>query len=162
MRFRTREPRTTGQVPEKYPAKSRLRAERGPRITPHRANFRAPVTKRQTHTCLTKHGQPDPPRTCALKRTERSPYMPTSPKNTEEKIERMLNAWRALAPNKNFGGMTLAQFEALAGPSLDARRLIDDLDNRRTQATAERDRADEAFNARAQLVVAGVLADPTE
>ena len=88
--------------------------------------------------------------------------MPTSPKNTEEKIERMLNAWRALAPNKNFGGMTLAQFEALAGPSLDARRLIDDLDNRRTQATAERDRADEAFNARAQLVVAGVLADPTE
>jgi len=85
-----------------------------------------------------------------------------SPKATEEKIEKMLNAWRTLAPDKSFGGMTLTQFEALAVPSLGARRRIDDLDTQRAQATAERDRADEAFNARAQLVVAGVLADPTE
>lgn len=88
--------------------------------------------------------------------------MPTSPKTTEEKIDRMLNAWRTLAPDKSFGGMTLTQFEALAAPSLDARRRIDDLDNQRAQAANERDRADEAFNTRAQLVVAGVLADPTE
>lgn len=88
--------------------------------------------------------------------------MPTSPKVTEEKIDRMLNAWRTLAPDKSFGGMTLTQFEALAAPSRDARRRIDELDNQRAQAAAERDRADEAFNARAQLVVAGVLADPTE
>ena len=88
--------------------------------------------------------------------------MATSPKGMEEKIDRMLNAWRTLAPDKSFGGMTLTQFEALAAPSLDTRRRIDDLDHQRTQAVAERDRADEAFNTRAQLVVAGVLADPTE
>jgi hypothetical protein len=88
--------------------------------------------------------------------------MPTSPKTIEEKIDRMLNAWRTLAPDKTFGGMTLMQFEAVATPSLDARRRIDDLDDQRTQASANRDRADEAFNAKAQLVVNGVLGDPTE
>ena len=88
--------------------------------------------------------------------------MPSSPKTIEQKIERMLNAWRTLAPEKSFGGMTLAQFEALAAPSLEARRRIAELDNQRAQAAAERDSADEVINARAKLVVNGVLADPTE
>ncbi len=88
--------------------------------------------------------------------------MPTSPKTTEEKIERMLNAWRTLAPDKTFGGMTLTQFEAVAEPSLSARRRIDELDHERTQAVANRDRADGTFNTKAKQVVAGVLADPTE
>ena len=74
----------------------------------------------------------------------------------------MLNAWRTLAPDKSFGGMTLAQFEAVAEPSLAARRRLDDLDNQREQAVATRERADETFSARAKQVVAGVLADPTE
>ena len=88
--------------------------------------------------------------------------MADSPKSIEEKIKRMLNAWRTLAPEKSFGGMTLAQFEALAAPSLAARRRIDELDNRRTEAVTERDRADVAFNAGAQFVVASVIGDPTE
>jgi hypothetical protein len=88
--------------------------------------------------------------------------MPTSPKTTQEKIDRMLNAWRTLAPDKSFGGMTLAQFEAIAAPALEARRRIENLDNQRAQAGTERDRADETFEARAKLVVAGVRADPTE
>lgn len=88
--------------------------------------------------------------------------MPTSPKATEEKIEKMLNSWRTLAPDKTFAGMTLAQFEAVAEPSLTARRRIAELDHERTQAAANRDRADEFFNGKAKQVVAGVLADPTE
>jgi hypothetical protein len=88
--------------------------------------------------------------------------MAKSPKTTEEKIARMLNAWRTLAPGKTFGGMTLAQFEAIVAPALDARRRIEELDNQRAQVSAERERADEVFNAKAKLVVAGVLADPTE
>jgi len=88
--------------------------------------------------------------------------MPASPKSTEEKIERMLNAWRTLAPDKTFAGMTLAQFEAAAAPSLTARRRIADLDTQRAQATAEREHADDAFEATAKRVVAGILADPTE
>ena len=85
-----------------------------------------------------------------------------SPKDNEQKIDRMLNAWQTLAPAKSFGGMTLAQFEAAAAPSRDARSRIDNLETQLKQEIAARDTADAAFAARAQLVVAGVLADPTE
>ena len=77
-------------------------------------------------------------------------------------MEKMINAWRTLAPQKSFGGMTLSQFQEAAEPARDIRLRIEDYQNYITQALAERDRADEAFNARAQLVVAGILADPTE
>ncbi len=88
--------------------------------------------------------------------------MPINPKTNQQKIERMLNAWETLAPGKSFGGMTLAQFKAAAQPALDARQQLDDLEDQRTQALATRDSADEAFLDKAQLVVNGVLADPTE
>jgi hypothetical protein len=85
-----------------------------------------------------------------------------SPKDAEQKMERMLNAWRALAPEKMFGAMTLSQFEAVAAPAQAARRRIVDLNDQLARAIAERDAADHAFSTRAQQVVAGVLADPTE
>ena len=89
--------------------------------------------------------------------------MPKAPKDTEEKMERMLNAWRTLAPDKSFGGMTLAQFESTAvGPARAARQRIDDLNDQLTQALAEREQADDVFSTKAQLVTNGVLADPTE
>ena len=88
--------------------------------------------------------------------------MPKSPKTLEERMERMLNAWRTLAPNKSFGGMTLAQFEAFVAPAKAARALIEDLEDQRTQAIAQREQADEVFALKAQQVVNGVLADPTE
>ena len=43
-----------------------------------------------------------------------------SPKEIEEKYERMINAWRTLAPDKSFGGMTLAQFET----ACERRRIV--------------------------------------
>ena len=85
-----------------------------------------------------------------------------NPKNTIEKIERMINAWRTLAPQKSFGGMTLSQFQEAAEPSRDLRLRIEDYQNYITQGLTERDHADAAFLAKAQLVVAGILADPTE
>jgi hypothetical protein len=88
--------------------------------------------------------------------------MPNSPKNTAEKIEKMINAWRTLAPSKSFGGMTLAQFESAAEPSRAARRKIEELDAQRADIVIERDTADESLEAKAQFVVAGVRADPTE
>ena len=72
----------------------------------------------------------------------------------------MLNAWRTLAPDRTFGGTTFAQFEAVTARSKAARQRIEDLDDQRTQATAEREAADEAFAVKAQQVVNGVLADP--
>lgn len=88
--------------------------------------------------------------------------MPSGPKSTEDRIARMLNAWQELAPDKSFGGMTPAQFEAATAPSLAARQRIDDLEDQRKQAMADRDRADDESNTKMQLVVAGVLGDPTE
>src|SRR3712207_730279 len=88
--------------------------------------------------------------------------MPNSPKTTAERMERMINAWRTLAPEKSFGGMTLAQFEAAAEPARAARRKIEELDAQRADAVVERESADEAFDAKAKFVVAGVRADPTE
>lgn len=85
-----------------------------------------------------------------------------SPKENEDRIERMINAWQTLAPAKSFGGMTLAQFEATAAPAREARQRIDELEARLKQEIAARDAADAAFSSKAQLVVAGVLADPTE
>lgn len=34
--------------------------------------------------------------------------MAASPKEIEQKIDRVLGAWESLAPSKSFGGMTLA------------------------------------------------------
>ncbi|HEX8136226.1 MAG TPA: hypothetical protein VF544_01420 [Pyrinomonadaceae bacterium] len=74
-------------------------------------------------------------------------------------MERMLNAWETLAPDKSFGGMTLAQFQAAAAPARAARQRLDDLEDQRKQAITDRETADEAFFDKAQLVVNGVLAD---
>lgn len=85
-----------------------------------------------------------------------------SPREVEKKIERMINAWETLAPEKTFGGMTLAQFKAIAKPAQDARDRIDDLEDQLKQAMASRDDADKDFLDKAELVVNGVRADPTE
>ena len=85
-----------------------------------------------------------------------------SPKENEERMERMINAWRTLAPGNSYGGMTLAQFEAAAAIAREARQRIEELEARLKQEIADRDAADAAFNAKAQLVVAGVLADPSQ
>ena len=83
----------------------------------------------------------------------------TRPKYNEERMERILNAWRTLAPDKVFGGHTLAMLEETAEPALAARQRINDLNDQLAQAQADRDTADAAFAAKAQLVVNGVLAD---
>ena len=88
--------------------------------------------------------------------------MAATPKENLSKLQRILNAWETLAPNKSFGGMTLAQFQAAVQPSQDARQQIEDLEDQRTQAITNRDRADADSLAKAQQVVAGVLADSTE
>lgn len=88
--------------------------------------------------------------------------MALNPKANEEKMNKMLNAWKTLAPEKSFGGMTLAQFEAYVNDSLEARVTVSSLDDTRTQAITVRDDCDYTFLQKASLVVAGVVADPTE
>jgi hypothetical protein len=85
-----------------------------------------------------------------------------SPKDTQEKMNRMLNAWETLAPEKSFGGMTLVQFQAVAAPAQSARERIDDLESQLSQALNDREAADKIFLQKAELVVNGVRADPQE
>jgi hypothetical protein len=77
-------------------------------------------------------------------------------------MQKMLTAWEEIAPSKSFGGMTLDQFKTAAAPAQTARQRIFELETQMTQAINDRDAADAAFTAKAQLVVNGVLADPTE
>ena len=88
--------------------------------------------------------------------------MPNSPKDNLLRIQRILTGWQTLAPGKSFGGMTLAQFQAAVQPSLDTRQNLDTLEDQIKQQQANRDSADEVSLTKAQQVVNGVLADPTE
>ena len=85
-----------------------------------------------------------------------------TPRNTEDKINRIVTAWEQLAPTKSFGAMTLTEFKAIAGESTAAREKIEALQDQLSQAINQRDTADETSLAKIQLVVNGVLADPTE
>jgi hypothetical protein len=86
--------------------------------------------------------------------------MAGSPKDNEEKLSRILNAWKTLAADKTFGGMTVEQFEAVIAPSFTTRQQLDDLDNQRTHLINTRGDADELSLAKAAAAVAGMNADP--
>lgn len=85
-----------------------------------------------------------------------------SPKQNEERLQQIINAWRDLASTKSFGGMTLNQFEAKVQPSFDARLLVAQIENQLAQAINTREDADEVSLDTIQLVVNGVVGDPLE
>lgn len=84
------------------------------------------------------------------------------PKDTLERILRIISAWETLAPEKSFGGMTLTQFKAVAKRSLDTREELRVLESQTQSKKIERDDADVESLRAAQLVVNGVVGDPTE
>jgi len=86
--------------------------------------------------------------------------MGDSPKLNEEKLRRILNAWKTLAADKVFGGNTVEQFEAVLAPSFATRQQLDELDNQRTHLINARGDADEVSLAKAAAAVAGMNADP--
>lgn len=88
--------------------------------------------------------------------------MPNSPKINEDKMMQVLMAWKTLAPAKSFGGMTLAQFTAQVDKSLAPRKTLEELDDQVKQQQALRDAEDATTMGEISLIVAGVVADPTE
>src|SRR5438270_9622540 len=88
--------------------------------------------------------------------------MGKSPKSLEEKLDRVLTAWQAHADKKSFGGMTLTEFQAAVAPSQQRRVRIKELNEELDEETVAREHADEITEGLIKLVVAGVLADPTE
>jgi hypothetical protein len=85
-----------------------------------------------------------------------------SPKQIEEKIRQVLNAWRDLAPTKQFAGMTLPQAEGKFQPSFDTRQQISQLENQLGQTINHRDDADDVSLDTVQLIINAVMGDPTE
>lgn len=88
--------------------------------------------------------------------------MAKNPKENEEKMTQVLNAWKTLAPAKSFGGMTAAQFETQVKKSLAPRQRLDQLEDEKREQIALRDDEDEISMSKVQLIVNGVLADPDE
>ena len=86
--------------------------------------------------------------------------MADSPKDNEEKLDRILNAWKTLASDKSFGGMTVDQFEADIAPSKTVRTQLAENDDQRTHLLNTRADVDEVSLGKAAMVVAGVVGDP--
>jgi len=84
----------------------------------------------------------------------------SQPKSTLEKIMRVINGWETLAPDKTFGGMTLAQAKAAVKSSFDTRDELRTLENQVQSKQVERDDADEESLRVVRLVVNGVVGDP--
>ncbi len=86
----------------------------------------------------------------------------STPKNTQNKLDRMISAWETLAADKSFGGLRLAQFKVAVKPSYDAREALRVLDNQVQAKQVEREDADAESLRAAQRVVNGVIGDPDE
>lgn len=86
--------------------------------------------------------------------------MGKSPKKNEELLDRILTAWKTLAGEDKFGGMTREQFEEFILPSKTTRAQVAALENQLAEAINAREAADEVSLAKAALVVAGVNGDP--
>jgi len=86
----------------------------------------------------------------------------SQPKNTIEKLNSIINGWETHAPDKSFGGMTLAQFKAKVQPSFDTRDELRVLDSQAQSKRIERDNSDKESLRVVQLVVNGVVGDPEE
>lgn len=85
-----------------------------------------------------------------------------SPAQKLEDLQTMTSAWERLRPHRSFYGLTLEQFKQAIQPSLDARKEIEDLDQRRRIAVKKRDAADtRAFRIRRGVVYA-IQGDPAE
>ena len=84
----------------------------------------------------------------------------SQPKSTLEKILRVINGWETLAPDKTFGGMTLAQAKAAVKSSFDTRDELRALESQVQSKQVARDDADTESLRIIKLVVNGVVGDP--
>ena len=88
--------------------------------------------------------------------------MPSNPKSNEIKMLKVLNAWKTLAPDKKYAGKTVAEFEATVDASLAPRQRLLAMKDEEMQEIVIRETADQTTLAEVEMIVAGVVADPTE
>ncbi|MBS1792747.1 MAG: hypothetical protein JSS81_02770 [Acidobacteria bacterium] len=85
--------------------------------------------------------------------------MRNNPKKVKEIIERAVAALRDMARDKKFNGKGLAELEAQAERSIDARRELIAADNQKTAAIARREAEDERSLKLIEQIVAGIIGD---
>lgn len=86
--------------------------------------------------------------------------MADSPKDIETKYNRFLNALTTLAPDKTFGGVTLADFTAQCDKSNAPRQRLVELADERTNEETNRDNQDSLTMKMCERIKNGVIADP--
>jgi len=85
-----------------------------------------------------------------------------APKFLANKLDKVINAWKTLRPEKTLAGMTVAQFETQVKPSVDTRTEIATLRDQTTDSRTRRINSDQATNDLLLLVVNAVKGDPAE
>lgn len=79
---------------------------------------------------------------------------------TKDRIQRFRVAWRELAADESFGGMTLAQFEAATEPPLALRADIESLEKQLQGKKTSRSNADREAMELLDMVVNSVKGTP--
>ncbi len=85
-----------------------------------------------------------------------------APQKLAQKLDKARKAWRTLAPDKKFAGMSLDEFEGETKASLDARDDVKVIADRRVDAQMRRTMSDLLTEKLLQLVVNSIKGDPTE
>lgn len=83
-----------------------------------------------------------------------------NPKQNADDVDNLLRAWKARAPDKKFGGMTLDEFKAKVQPSLDARESVKTATGQRRDAQTLRADGDVQAMKLHKLVVSSIKGDP--
>ncbi len=83
-----------------------------------------------------------------------------NPTITLEKLNQLLKAWQDLAPDKSFGGMTLAEFKVKVKPSFDARDSIESAKSQLNDGQNRLGDSDAETLTLIQLVVNAIKGDP--
>lgn len=83
-----------------------------------------------------------------------------SPGKNMQCLEKVLDAWRDIAPGEKFGGLNLAEFEALVDASRQSRVTLVDKQNEVISAIVGRENNDIAALTSKAIVVNGVIGNP--
>jgi hypothetical protein len=76
-----------------------------------------------------------------------------------ERLTTLIEVWTELRPTKTFAGMTLEQFKAAVGPSLDARARLAAANKAAKEAIVDRDNADQSAAVLVDRTIAGFVAE---
>ena len=76
-----------------------------------------------------------------------------------ERLTTLIEIWTELRPTKTFAGMTLEQFKAAVGPSLDARARLATANKQAEEAIVARDNADQQAAVVIDRMIAAFVAE---